>query len=346
MTETYTYDAFGTLTYIQSLNEEGVLAQTDTALSRFLYAGEQYDEVTGLYYLRARRYDTTVGRFTQEDTYLGDGRNLYVYVQNNPLKYVDPSGYSTKNLGYTESTDYLGYYSMYDPSNPVKVNEPGWLSHGDFENELIERVENSYGMRVWDAFDENSARATNDFAIGFFYEIAYLASFGYYQDPSAEEVYYQDVFQAGRDFVDFITILPNLYNMAASSSNKSANTKAPASSTALTTTSQNTGLIVIDQGLNVVTAPSFYLIQSGSNSNGSGTVLEVKYPGDDPTTSPGEGWEWRGPADKGSWYNPQTGETLHPDLHHPYPEGPHWDYIPYKNGPQYRIMPDGTVVPK
>ncbi|MBE5951419.1 MAG: hypothetical protein E7260_07455 [Lachnospiraceae bacterium] len=103
MTETYTYDAFGTLTYIQSLNEEGVLAQTDTALSCFLYAGEQYDEVTGLYYLRARRYDTTVGRFTQEDTYLGDGRNLYVYVQNNPLKYVDPSGYC-KNTGY-ELTD-------------------------------------------------------------------------------------------------------------------------------------------------------------------------------------------------------------------------------------------------
>ena len=97
MTETYTYDAFGTLTYIQSLNEEGVLAQKDTALSRFLYAGEQYDEVSGLYYLRARRYDTTVGRFTQEDTYLGDGRNLYVYVQNNPLKYVDPSGRDKKH---------------------------------------------------------------------------------------------------------------------------------------------------------------------------------------------------------------------------------------------------------
>ncbi|MBE5951416.1 MAG: RHS repeat protein [Lachnospiraceae bacterium] len=100
LTETYTYDAFGTLTYIQNLNEEGVLAQTDTALSRFLYAGEQYDEVTGLYYLRARRYDTTVGRFTQEDTYLGDGRNLHVYVGNNPLKYVDPSGHSKKDLGY------------------------------------------------------------------------------------------------------------------------------------------------------------------------------------------------------------------------------------------------------
>ena len=105
MTETYTYDAFGTLTYIQSLNEDGILAKTDTALSCFLYAGEQYDEVSGLYYLRARRYDTTVGRFTQEDTYLGDGRNLYVYVQNNPLKYVDPSGYCSKKEHYGVSEE-------------------------------------------------------------------------------------------------------------------------------------------------------------------------------------------------------------------------------------------------
>jgi len=99
LTETYTYDAFGTLTEIQSLNENGILTETETAISRFLYAGEQYDSITGLYYLRARRFDTTAGRFTQEDTYLGDGRNLYVYVGNNPLRYVDPSGYCEKSLG-------------------------------------------------------------------------------------------------------------------------------------------------------------------------------------------------------------------------------------------------------
>jgi hypothetical protein len=66
---------------------------------------------------------------------------------------------------------------------------------------------------------------------------------------------------------------------------------------------------------------------------------------DDPSQSPGEGWEWRGPPDKGSWYNPATRETLHPDLDHPEPIGPHFDYRdPDRNF--FRIFRDGTVVPK
>ena len=70
LTETYRYDAFVTLTSIQSLNENGVQVQAETAISRFLYASEQLDATTGMYYLRARQYDTTLRRFTQEDTLL------------------------------------------------------------------------------------------------------------------------------------------------------------------------------------------------------------------------------------------------------------------------------------
>ena len=52
------------------------------------------DPVTKQHYLRARFYNLVIGRFTQEDTYYGDGLNLYQYCQANPVGYVDPSGHN------------------------------------------------------------------------------------------------------------------------------------------------------------------------------------------------------------------------------------------------------------
>ncbi len=77
----YEYDAFGNFT----LKEE-------TIENRFAFTGEQYDPVSQLYYLRARFYSPAIARFIQEDTYYGDGLNLYAYCHNNPVGYVDPSG--------------------------------------------------------------------------------------------------------------------------------------------------------------------------------------------------------------------------------------------------------------
>ena len=51
------------------------------------------DAVTGQYYLRARFYNPVIARFPSEDTYYGDGLNLYAYCHNNPVGYVDPSGH-------------------------------------------------------------------------------------------------------------------------------------------------------------------------------------------------------------------------------------------------------------
>ena len=54
------------------------------------------------------------------------------------------------------------------------------------------------------------------------------------------------------------------------------------------------------------------------------------WPGDDPTVPPGDDFVWRGPgnpgSDRGEWYNPKTGDQLHPDLNHKLPKGPHWGW--------------------
>ena len=84
----YCYDAFG----------ESVISHEDIH-NRFRFNGEQYDPVTSQYYLRARFYNPVIGRFTQEDTYYGDGLNLYEYCRNNPVLYRDPSGHDAVNQG-------------------------------------------------------------------------------------------------------------------------------------------------------------------------------------------------------------------------------------------------------
>ena len=67
--------------------------EEETVENRFGFAGEMMDAVTGQYYLRARFYNPVIARFLSEDTYYGDGLNLYAYCHNNPIRYVDPSGH-------------------------------------------------------------------------------------------------------------------------------------------------------------------------------------------------------------------------------------------------------------
>ena len=70
-----------------------ILKETEELSNRLTYTGQMYDGVAGQYYLRARFYNPAIGRFLQEDTYRGDGRNLYTYCANNPVMYYDPSGH-------------------------------------------------------------------------------------------------------------------------------------------------------------------------------------------------------------------------------------------------------------
>ncbi|MDI6907241.1 MAG: RHS repeat-associated core domain-containing protein, partial [Thermoanaerobacterales bacterium] len=82
----YTYDAFGSIRSVTG----------DVYHNPVLFTGEWQDP-SGLIYLRARYYDPVAGRFLTRDTYpgeLADPGTLhpYVYCGNNPVIYVDPTG--------------------------------------------------------------------------------------------------------------------------------------------------------------------------------------------------------------------------------------------------------------
>jgi RHS repeat-associated protein len=67
----------------------------------------------------------------------------------------------------------------------------------------------------------------------------------------------------------------------------------------------------------------------------------------DPTQPPGPGWEWEGDGPPGSpggkWTHPDYGD-LKPDLEHPPPMPPHWDWEP-NDGSRWRYFPDGEIWP-
>ena len=74
--------------------------------NRLRYNGQMADGLTGLYYLRARYYNASLGRFTQEDEIYNDGLNLYAYCNNNPVMYSDPSGFAKDILNPVDKMSY------------------------------------------------------------------------------------------------------------------------------------------------------------------------------------------------------------------------------------------------
>ena len=108
----YDYDPFGNL-----------IGSDSTESTKYLFTGQEYDNESDLYYYNARYYNPVIGRFISRDPVLGrDGdslsRNGYIYVKNNPLKYVDPSGEE-------EETMLQGFGAGNAALNKVKFTAPG-----------------------------------------------------------------------------------------------------------------------------------------------------------------------------------------------------------------------------
>ena len=74
-------------------------------------AGQYFDAETGLHYNYHRYYDPSIGRYLRPDPLgLNGGINLYSYVQNNPINYIDSRGLEAAPMSGT---------AFFEPNRPV-----------------------------------------------------------------------------------------------------------------------------------------------------------------------------------------------------------------------------------
>ena len=90
VTDSYGYSAFGELA-----------SHTGSTINPFLFNAQQFDGASGDYYLRARYYDQSNGRFISQDPFGGfdaDPTTLhrYLYANNDPMDRFDPTGRFTE----------------------------------------------------------------------------------------------------------------------------------------------------------------------------------------------------------------------------------------------------------
>jgi RHS repeat-associated protein len=166
-----TYDEFGTHFYFDDplgtrraqTDSQGVLEQTCQSLpygdgetcaptpTEHLFTGKERDAESGLDYFGARYYGSSMGRFMSPDpagNSVADfsnpqSWNMYSYVLNNPLKYVDPTGLdcaylndagdgiesSDRNSGIGECNSNGGYY-VSGQVNTLNVGSNGSYQFG------------------------------------------------------------------------------------------------------------------------------------------------------------------------------------------------------------------------
>ncbi len=138
-------------------------SETNPSLDfRFGYTGRERDKETGLQYNRARYYDPMTGGFIGQDPLefgAGDA-NLYRYITNNPINFVDPSGLLTililggfGNLGALE-----GNISIVGKFSVVPLGKLGAPSP-DFTGQKLRNVISQIAPKLQKGLLSNKATA-------------------------------------------------------------------------------------------------------------------------------------------------------------------------------------------
>ncbi len=150
--ESYLYDSFGNLTLFDA---QGSLLSIHDSRStiHYSYTGREFGPESGLYYYRARYYDSQVGRFMSEDPISGfrdvpQTLNKYAYTENNPINFVDPLG--LRSVSDTVKVGLSGLEAVFSVFGVLKVlpggpfvaianlyNFASSVSGGGFDSSLV-----------------------------------------------------------------------------------------------------------------------------------------------------------------------------------------------------------------
>lgn len=165
VTDRYDYDAYGVL-----------LSHSGTSDNSYQFAGEQRDGETGSYYLRARYYDPSLGRFISSDPFSGFmsdpmSQHDYQYAHGNPVRYTDPTGYYTLGDVLTtisligigaslwSSVGYVGYQYL----NGSISDEEVYGLYGQWAIGFADGVSGGISTDVWSGLTGEVVTPENDF---------------------------------------------------------------------------------------------------------------------------------------------------------------------------------------
>jgi RHS repeat-associated protein len=108
------------ITHKYEYNDFGQLLQSDEAdFNAYRYVGKygvEYED-TELYFMRARFYDPSKGRFLSEDPIWST--NLYPYADNNPITRIDANGKSWKSIGKGVVWSYNKIHSIHESADII-----------------------------------------------------------------------------------------------------------------------------------------------------------------------------------------------------------------------------------
>ena len=314
--ESYHYTPFGSEIIYNGKGEV-----SEHAINPWRYCGERTDSVSKLVHFTYRDYDPELKRWIQLDP-LGhpDHPNGYIFLNNNPLAFRDPFGLSCNHF-YAEYKSFDDYF-FHERSDENKAG-PAW----------------GFVDYVWN------------------FAVAGYEAFTGLSGPSPASDWGQMGRYHGHLIVESTgaaSIITGIVDIGAG----------------LSGFGESAAAIVFSSGGAIyaavpVAVGSYALITTGAAEIGAGLVIwknasdtsdippppyDGKILGEDPSKCPGEGFEWRGhgppESGKGGWFNKRLRESLHPDLNHSPPQGPHWDYHGPKCPRGGRLYPDGRWEPK